>query len=193
MKAFITVLTMLSCCAAIFAAPADQQITKSTFARLDEHSTRIIIGKKGTHHFTVRLSEGPLRRNLHLFRNKKGEIIPGDHIKLEGKEAETAGQISMDGNFDSIGTDYGLPSTEFYTFDVMVDGKKWNIPEKLWADCYKPNLHTSQNSNSLWLVLSSDGTRLAVGMRGSDGAGSYHVVWYLRADGHSSRKFIEEN
>lgn len=192
MKHLIIVLTLLTCCAFTFAAPADKQITKSTFTGMDWYSTRFIVGKKGKHHFTVRLSEGPLRKDMHIFRNKKGEIIPSENINLDGKEPETGSHISMDGNFDSIGTDYGLPSTEFYAFDVMVDGKKWEIPKKLWEDCYEPNIHVSNNPNFnyLWLTLSSDGTRLAVGMWGSDGAGSYHVIWYLRADGHQSRKII---
>jgi len=192
MKHLNTIFALLLCCPLVFASPADKQITKSTFTWLDGHSTRIIVGMRGKHHFTVRLSEGPLRKYMHIFRNKKGEIIPADNIKLDGKESETGGKISMDGNFDPIGTDYGVPSTEFYAFDVMVDGKKWDIPKKLWQDCYEPNIHASNNPNFnyLWMVLSPDGTRLAIGMWGSDAAGSYHIVWYLRADGHHSRKFL---
>ena len=129
MKHLNTIFALLLCCPLVFASPADKQITKSTFTWLDGHSTRIIVGMRGKHHFTVRLSEGPLRKYMHIFRNKKGEIIPADNIKLDGKESETGGKISMDGNFDPIGTDYGVPSTEFYAFDVMVDGKKWDFPK----------------------------------------------------------------
>jgi hypothetical protein len=190
MKRFIGLLTILTCCTSIFAAPAENQVTKSTFTRVDEYSTRVIVGKRGKHHFTIRLSEGRLRKDRHIFRNKKGKIIPAQNINLDGKEPETGGQISIDGNLSSIGTDYGLPYIEFYAFDVMVDGKKWIIPEKLWADCYQPNIYISHNPafNYLWVVLSPDGTRLAIGMWGGDAAGSYHVIWYLRADGKNSRK-----
>ncbi len=183
MKLFFIVFTLSTCCALALAASTDKQAVKSSLLGIDYFATTVIVGRRGDHHFTIRLSRGPLRKHEHIFRNKKGKVVPAEKIILEGKEDETIGPISMDGNFSPIGTDYGIPWWEFYAFDVMVDGKEWDIPKNLWADLYDPSIMP-------WVVLTTDGKRLAMGMEGSDGAGAYAVIWYLHADGHSSRKIF---
>lgn len=87
-----------------------------------------------------------------------------------------------------------LPREELASFDVQVDGQRWNVPEQLWNDCYEPNLgkvpgdatHPEMSYLQAW--LSKDGQGLTVKMLGSDGAGSYTVTWNLRSDGNHSRQ-----
>ena len=116
----------------------------------------------------MRLTSGPFRKEAHKITGSK------DDPRVNGKRA--------------IGTNGGLPNEEFYTFEITVDGKRWRIPKRLWGDCYDPNLKIGK-SKTLRVTVSPDGEKLAMGMYGSDGAGAYYVIWYLRADGRHSSDF----
>jgi hypothetical protein len=88
-----------------------------------------------------------------------------------------------DGNKNWYGTDGGFPGSEFYSFDVWVDGKKWSFPRRHWQDCYEPG--------SIKGHLSVDGKHLEIRMDdASDGAGSYGMIWRLTKNGHVKRRYL---
>ena len=133
-------------------------------------------GKAGGHTFSVTLARRAFRRAEHKVAPTPGGP-DGYPYLVDGRPA--------------IGTDGGVPSEELYRFEVSVDGRRWPVPERLWRDCYQPNLDTRDPDGlgadlSAW--LSADGKRLTVKMLGSDGAGSYRALWHLRADGRHTRE-----
>ncbi|MGC4045764.1 MAG: hypothetical protein QM758_18395 [Armatimonas sp.] len=85
------------------------------------------------------------------------------------------------------GCDGGLPYLELVEFSVRVDGKVWTFPRSLWSDCYNPRLEYIGKYPALIVTLAPDGKRLTVQMSGSDGAGSYTVLWNLYANRRPTR------
>lgn len=150
--------------------------TPALSAKGDKPHRTIISGKRGNHRFQLRFVTGPFRRSSHKTRVlKEMQWIDGKpEWNKDGK-----------GGKNWYGTDGGFPYSEFYSFQVTVDGRKWTVPARLWSDCYEPNLNTRE----LHPHLSSRGKKLILEMHGSDAAGSYDVIWTLRADGQQSRTF----
>ena len=154
-----------------------------TGAILGDPNRRHIVGRSGRHFFKVRLSQRPFRRERHRITQPD----PGSRYRhwVDGRNA--------------IGTDESIPHNELATFEVVVDGRMWPVPCRLWRDCYNPNLarqrgpyyggsHVPEVAEYVFAWLSPDGQRLTVKMCGGDGAGSYRVFWYLRCDGRHTRR-----
>ena len=139
-------------------------------------------GRNGKHRYSLRLVQGPFRPSRH----KVAEV------DLGGWKAVTVNGIIVRGT-----SGHNAPRTEVYAFELTVDGKRWRIPRKLWADLYNPNfgrspsshLHPRGNPNvTSW--MSSDGSRVYVSMSGSDASAAYRVLWTLRRNGRHSRRFV---
>lgn len=147
----------------------------------------VLKGKQGKHSFQIRFVTGDFRKQRHKIKMDASGWWPF----IDGEQEVPGLRTTKDGTVSSYGsgaknwygTDGGLPNTEFYSFRVTVDGKQWPVPASLWNDCYEPSLR------NLWTALSPNGQQLAMGMKGSDAAGSYYVIWYFRADGRHSREF----
>ena len=170
MKLNFPVLMILAVCGLILALPVRPE-TKST-------STQILKAHNGKHWLRVRLVQGPLRKD----RNKvEGS---GTKTRLNGKP-----EWNKDGSKNWQGTDGGAPYSEFYTFEVIVDGKSWVVPKRLYQDCYEPNFNTQPDGDPrVWAWLAKDGQTVTIKMWASDGAGSYRVLWRLRSNGKHERK-----
>ena len=154
-------------------------------AQAQEHNAAVLEGSTGRYSFTVRLAKRPFREEGH-----KVKRIGEAQFEIDGKTEWRKSKVP-DGSLKNWqGTDGGLPLTELSSFDVVVDGKRWPVPARLWRDCYNPNLGTDPKSPDLWAWLSKDGTQLTVKMWGGDGAGSYGVVWHLVRDGKHSRRIL---
>ena len=141
--------------------------------------TSVLKGRNGRHTFTLRLAIGPFRKEKHKITGYAPWYF------IDGKQEVD----KKTGKKNWYGTDGGLPYHEFYSFDVVVDGRRWAIPKRLWRDCYDPRIGVEPNQwRDVWAWLSKDGKRLTVKMHGSDGAGSYSVLWHFRRNGNHSRK-----
>lgn len=132
-------------------------------------------GKAGKHVFRVSLAKRPFVKAKHQVKiTDKGTMVDGKYAH---------------------GTDASIPNEELSRFEVIVDGRKWTIPGKFWRDCYNPNLKSARATSSdadsvdVQAWLSQDGKRLTVKMLGSDGAGSYRVIWFLQSNGKHRREF----
>jgi hypothetical protein len=90
---------------------------------------------------------------------------------------------AIDGQRDWLGTDGEIPRVEIASMVVSFQGKKMVVPRKLYSDCFEPTFL----KNNFIAKLNDAGDTLFVFMAGSDGAGSYQVMWVLRNDGHHSR------
>lgn len=84
---------------------------------------------------------------------------------------------------EALGTDATVPRFEIRAFDFYFDGKKVAVPRRLYSDLFDPGL----DDDSSGIRIGDDGASLLVFMAGGDGAGSYQVIWALRADGRHSR------
>jgi hypothetical protein len=91
-------------------------------------------------------------------------------------------QTKVDGRF-AWGTDGNIPNIEIYSMTFLLDGRKLSIPQKLFKDCYEPNL----DYRFLKIRFGPQFKSVIVSMSGSDGAGGYDVVWRLESTGHHSR------
>lgn len=78
-----------------------------------------------------------------------------------------------------------VPRTQIKSFVLYFDGQRINIPNRLYADCYNPNLEPEY----VKLRFGRDLQTVSVTMMGADGAGAYIVVWHLRHNGRHTRSF----
>jgi hypothetical protein len=154
-------------------------------ARPEKPVTTVANGKRGSHCFQLRFVTGPFRRASHKTRVTK---YRRDDDDLEMRWIDGKPEWNKGGSKNWYGTDGGFPDSEIYSFQVTVDGRRWLVPPRLWSDCYEPNLRTTK-PRTFWTQLSPHGKKLTFGMYGSDGAGAYYVLWFLRADGRHSRTF----
>src|SRR6266576_3463471 len=90
---------------------------------------------------------------------------------------------AIDGREEWLGTDGEIPRVEMASMVVSFRGKKVVVPRKQYSDCFEPTFL----KNNFIAKLNDVGDTLFVFMAGSDGAGSYQVMWVLRKDGHHSR------
>jgi hypothetical protein len=181
-RSFLAFITLLWLTVAIVQAGSPSATTKPT-------QTSVLKGRNGRHWFTLHLAKGPFRKERHKIKGSGNWPQIDGKYELRGFRRDKDGTVHSDGGKNWYGTDAGLPRMEFYQFDLVVDGKRWKIPSHLYCDCYHPNIHIKPQP-FVWAWLSKDGRRLTVKMRGSDGAGAYKVIWYLRRDGRHSRKLL---
>jgi hypothetical protein len=78
-----------------------------------------------------------------------------------------------------------VPRTRIKSMALYFDGRRFNIPSRLFADCYNPNLEPEY----VKLRFGRDLQTVFVTMLGADGAGAYIVVWHLRRNGRHTRSF----
>ncbi len=78
------------------------------------------------------------------------------------------------------------PRTEIATLNFHFDGQRIPVARHLYTDCYEPNVYRGKG---LGIGFSRDFRRVFVTAFGSDGAGSYHVVWVLGRNGRHRRYF----
>lgn len=78
-----------------------------------------------------------------------------------------------------------VPRTQIKSIVLYFDGKRVNVPRRLYADCYNPNLEPEH----LNLRFGRDLQTVFVTMGGADGASAYIVVWALRGNGRHTRTF----
>lgn len=97
-------------------------------------------------------------------------------------EPSSDGGFRVDGKV-ALGTDGGIPKVEIERMDLLFDGNKVTIPAKLYVDVFEPNLTEKHFAIRLGDGLAS----LFVFLGGSDGAGSYQLLWVFRRDGKHSR------
>jgi hypothetical protein len=143
----------------------------------------VLTGHSGRHTYEVGITERPFDSTKHkIAKNKSG------HITIDGKPENSLHPLSDGSHRNWYGTDGGLPSREISAFSVRVDGKLWKFPPNLWRDCYGPHEEYAGKQKLLWVWLTKDGKHLTVKMLGSDGAGSYLVLWFLHRDRHATRK-----
>ena len=122
----------------------------------------VVQGRRGGHSYTVRFEAKPFERRWY---------------KITGHKNEPP-------TIDGEPQDY-MPQTELRHLDVTVDGMHWQVPVRLWKDCFDPILRAGERPQA-W--LSQNRKLLRVKMHGSDAVGSYDVTWRLRSDGRDSRK-----
>lgn len=78
-------------------------------------------------------------------------------------------------------------TTELTGVSAVIDGKRINVPQRLYWDLLDPNLGKEYVSAN----ISRDGKTLMIKMFGSDSTGGYRVVWTLKKGGACSRKFLD--
>ena len=93
----------------------------------------------------------------------------------------TIGENLVDGRV-AYGAE-GVPKTQIKSIALYFDGQRINVPHRLYADCYDPNL----GPEYVKLRFGRDLQTVFVTMGGSDGAGAYIVVWALRRNGRHTR------
>ena len=95
-------------------------------------------------------------------------------------------QTIVDGRF-AHGTDGNVPNIEIRSIKLSLDGTEVAIPRKLYFDCFEPGL----DGKYLTVRMGRDFQSVIISMSGSDGAGSYKVVWRFRKNGYHSRSFSQ--
>jgi hypothetical protein len=78
-----------------------------------------------------------------------------------------------------------VPTTQIKSIALYFDGQRINVPHRLYADCYNPNL----DPGYVELRFGHNLQTVLVSMDGSDGAGAYIVVWAFRRNGRHTRTF----
>ena len=143
------------------------QLCHTAWSASATENQTVITGKSGQHTFLVRLTKCKFQRS---------------HHKISG----THDNPLIDGRPIAGNPGY-LPFEQIPSFAVVVDGKKWSVPDHLWRDCFNP-IFRSEDDYRLKVSLSKNGNYLRIKMSGGDGADFYHVVWQLKSDGQDSRK-----
>jgi hypothetical protein len=99
----------------------------------------------------------------------------------------------------ALGTDAGVPGHELQSFSITWGGKKVELPEALWRDCFQLFMWSEEQLNDpkhqgRWgttnATLSESGKTLMIESFGGGGAGSYKVTWIIPRNGSPDR-FIE--
>jgi hypothetical protein len=96
----------------------------------------------------------------------------------------------------ALGTDMGVPGHELETFSITWGGKKIELPEALWRDCFhlfmwsEDQLNDPENEGrwgTTYARLSDSGKTLLIVSYGGGGAGSYKVTWIIPREGQPDR------
>ena len=99
----------------------------------------------------------------------------------------------------ALGTDAGVPGHEIQSFSIIWGGKKIEVPEALWRDCFQLFMWSEEQLSDpkhegRWgttrAELSESGKTLMIVSLGGGGAGSYRVTWIIPRNGTPDR-FIE--
>jgi hypothetical protein len=131
----------------------------------------------GTHEFEERQGS---HKALVIFHTRAFE--PSKHNVRKARNYQTI----VDGRL-AQGTDGNVPNIEIDSIKLLIDGTEVPVPRKQYSDCFEPNL----DGSSLTIRFGRDFQSMIVTMSGSDGAGSYEVVWRFRKNGYHSRSFSQ--
>ncbi|BDS06805.1 hypothetical protein NT6N_18450 [Oceaniferula spumae] len=101
-------------------------------------------------------------------------FVKADH-KISQNEHGGVGKID---GLTVWGTDGGLPKTEITGVQLTLNGKKIEVPKRLFANLYEP----SKQFN----IYSHEGV-FYIPQHCSDGAGGYHLVWVVDQKGKLTR------
>ena len=96
-------------------------------------------------------------------------------------------QTIVDGRF-AHGTDGNVPNIEIRSIKLSLDGTEVAIPRKLYSDCFEPSL----DGRYLAIRFGRNFQSVIISMSGSDGAGTYKVVWRFQRNGYHSRSFSQD-
>lgn len=96
----------------------------------------------------------------------------------------------------ALGTDMGVPGHELEAFSITWGGKKLELPEALWRDCFHLFMWSEDQLNdpdhqgrwgTTYARLSDSGKTLLIVSYGGGGAGSYKVTWIIPREGQPDR------
>lgn len=118
-----------------------------------------------------------VRMEIRRFEPKQHTVRPFHPTGHSGEPC-----VEIDGVTEPLGTDCEAPTTEILTLNVTLDRTRLTIPRELYRDCYNP-----LPDSSIAVRLADDHKGVFVFFGGSDGAGSYQVLWVFRVDGRHSR------
>ena len=144
-------------------------------------------GRSGKHHWSVRLEQ----RNFEWRGRRPGVVAV--HGKENYVPTLNGRRIyGFDGNFrkETLRLIDEMPTrgTSLVRVVMDLDGKRTVLSERWYEDLIDPNL----GSDYVAAGFTKDGSKFVLSMLGSDGGGSYRVLWTLRKKGHGvSRKVYE--
>ncbi len=124
---------------------------------------KVFEAKNSGHRARLAIRTRPFRKEAHQVECKDGDCL------IDGRIA--------------MGTDGGIPKIEIESMQLVFDGKAMAIPAKLYRDVFEPNF----KEGTFAIRLGDDLASLFVFLGGSDGAGSYQLLWVFRRDGKHSR------
>lgn len=98
-------------------------------------------------------------------------------------------KVRIDGRFPMGPGICDMPDREIQSMRLIFDGRKIDIPNKLYSDCYNTIFLFGGNDTSRFFALriGDDLSSVFVFMGGGDGSGSYQVLWNFRTDGKHTR------
>ena len=148
------------CCAIVLSL-----VAPNTYAQSERIGTYTFRASKKNHSVRVVITNAPFDPSKHKvgYDPKIGNLV-------DGRVAYGAESV---------------PRTQINSLAFYFDGRRLNIPRRLFADCYNPNLEPEY----VKLVFGRDPQTVFVTMLGADGAGAYIVVWHLRRTGRHTRSF----
>lgn len=136
-------------------------------------TNRLMRGHQGDHWFRASLTTGAFRTERHRVDTP---VNKNQWLHIDGSEPRFAYDNYRRGTLLRQ-----LPYREVYDFTIIVDGKHWPVPSRLWRDCFDPEI-----DYDIRAALSPDGQALDIDM---DVPKSYQVIWHLRRDGRHWREF----
>jgi hypothetical protein len=74
--------------------------------------------------------------------------------------------------------------TELSNLQIVVDGRRWRVPNGLYNDLLDPDIGLTHEA----VRLSPSGKSMDVEFAGSDGGGGYFVRWTFRRSGKDRRR-----
>jgi hypothetical protein len=90
-------------------------------------------------------------------------------------EIDGASPLGLEPLFCISSNDDLKSMVEIETLTLLFDGKRIQLPENLFRDCYNPNL----SRDYMELSLGDDAKSVFLFMAGSDASGGYQVLWVL--------------
>jgi|GEM_PF-2157353 len=144
----------------------------------------LLLGSQASAQFNVLERTHTVDGHRALLRIEIGRFEPKQHTVRPFHPTGHSGEpcVEIDGVTEPLGTDCDVPTTEIRALVVTLDGATLTIPRELYRDCYEP-----RPDSNVAVRLADDRKGVFVFFSGSDGAGSYQVLWVFRVDGRYSR------
>lgn len=128
------------------------------------------------------------KNNTHIVLSIKEEEFncKGHQITLIEDTIVHSSAILVDGK-DAIGTDYSLPHSQISSMELIWDNRNIKIDKELYQDCYNPFCGVNDNTD---YFISVDSDKFVFILHGSDGAGSYEMMWIFDKNGRHTRVYL---